>query len=178
MRKSSWRSRIALPAAGLVAALALVAATPARASQVGQGNNFGLGLMLGAPSGLSMKIFFHDDHAIDIGVGVGWFGGATLYVHADYLFHFQLLSAPTFDLPLYIGVGGKFILWFDEGNHGYWGGDHHDGTLGAGVRVPIGIAFELNAIPLDIFLEIVPGLGVFPGVGAFIDGAIGARWYF
>ncbi|MBN1771719.1 MAG: DUF3996 domain-containing protein [Deltaproteobacteria bacterium] len=177
MKKPVGRGPVACAAAAVALAISL-SATGAQASEIGNGANVGVGLMLGAPSGLSLKFFFHNDHAVDVGVGVGYFGGATLYVHADYLFHFQLLSAETFELPLYIGIGGKFTLWFYEGYHGYWGGYTESGRFGAGVRVPIGIAFELNAIPIDIFLEIVPGLGVFPGIGAFIDGAIGARYYF
>jgi hypothetical protein len=170
--------RIPFACAAAVAVALALPPTGARASEIGNGANVGLGVMLGAPTGLSMKFFFHNDHAVDLGVGVGYFVGPTLYVHADYLFHFQLVSAETFELPLYIGIGGKFILWFHDENHYYWGGHSEAGTLGAGVRVPIGIAFELNALPLDIFLEIVPGLGVFPGIGAFLDGAIGVRYYF
>lgn len=171
------RLRSVLSAA--IALVALSAAAPASASQVGNGRNFGLGVTLGAPSGLSMKYFMGQNHALDLGVGVGFFGGNTLSVHLDYHWHAAMLTKTSaFDLPFYIGVGGRFNFWFKDEYHHYWGGESHSGRIGAGVRVPFGIAFHLNKVPLDIYLEIVPGLGVFPGVGAFLDGAVGVRYFF
>ena len=35
----------------------------------------------------------------------------------------------------------------------------YGGHVGVGVRVPVGIAFNLNKLPLDVFLELAPGLG-------------------
>ena len=162
-------------------AVALVALTSpaAEASQVGAGRDFGLGVTLGAPSGLSMKIFMANQHALDIAVGVGYYGGASFDTHVDYHFYTKPLTRTSaFDLPLYIGVGGRFNFWFEDGNRHYWGGKTKSGRVGVGVRVPIGIAFHFNKVPVDLFLEIVPGLGVIPGVGFHLDGAIGARYFF
>jgi hypothetical protein len=36
----------------------------------------------------------------------------------------------------------------------------------------------LDRAPVEIFLEIVPGLDLIPGTDFDLDGAIGARYYF
>jgi len=163
----------------VVASLIMTKASPAAASEVAESRRLGIGVMVGAPTGLSLKYYFSPRHALDFGLGVGFWGGPTLYLHGDYKLHFMLTRNSAFDLPLYIGVGAKLTVWFDNHDHAYWGdNDVHSGYLGFGIRVPIGIAFNLGGLPLDIFFEIVPGLGLFPGIGAFVDGAIGVRWYF
>ncbi len=163
----------------LAATLMFLNTRSASASEVATSKKFGIGGMLGAPTGLSLKYYFSPKHALDFGVGVGFWGGATLYVHGDYKYHIMLTQHSAFDLPLYFGVGAKLTIWFAGDHHGYWGDSHrHDGHAGFGIRVPIGISFNLNKLPLDVFLEIVPGLGLFPGIGAFVDGAIGVRYYF
>lgn len=172
------RARLPLVAALLIAAAAAAPST-ASASEVGTSRKFGLGVTLGAPSGLSMKIFLAKMHALDIAIGAGWYGGASLDTHLDYHFYAtQLTRTSAFELPLYVGIGGRFNFWFKDEDHHYWGGAKHSGRVGVGVRVPVGIAFHLNKVPVDVFLEIVPGVGLFPGVGFHLDGAIGARYYF
>ncbi len=177
-RKQSSASPSPLLAA-LVCTLVVVASPSAGASQIGAGRDFGLGVTLGAPSGVSMKIFLAGQHALDIAVGVGFFGGASFDAHVDYHFYTKpLLRHSHFDLPLYVGVGGRFNFWFEDGDRHYWGGKSKSGRVGVGVRVPVGVAFHFNKVPVDFFLEIVPGLGVVPGVGVHLDGAIGARYFF
>ena len=166
---------LALPAV----LVTLCFASPARASDVGVKKKFGIGGMLGAPTGLSMKYFIKPKHALDFGVGFGWFGHAALYIHADYKFHITLTKKPKpFELLLYFGGGLKLFLWFNDHERKYWLGHKRESYVGLGIRIPIGIAFHLNKIPLDIFFEVVPGIGLFPGFGMFLDGAIGVRYYF
>ncbi|MDY0004034.1 MAG: DUF3996 domain-containing protein [Polyangia bacterium] len=173
--------KLALITAATAAALGCfgLSSVPAQASEIGSNRKIGIGGMLGAPTGLSLKVYFNPRHALDFGLGVGYWGGATVLVHGDYKLHFPLVRAPDFDLPLYFGVGAKLTLWFTDHDHRYWGSwGGHDGYVGVGIRVPVGIAFNLNRIPLDFFLEVVPGVGLFPGIGFFVDGAIGVRYYF
>ena len=159
--------------------LTLIIARPSAASEIGKSRTFGIGLMLGSPTGLSMKLFLAPRLALDWGFGVGFFYGPSFSAHMDFLGHIFVVKARSFDLPFYIGVGAKFIMWFSRARHYYWGNTlDNDTRYGVGIRVPFGIAFQLNASPFDIFLEIVPGLGLVPGIGAFLDGAIGFRYYF
>jgi hypothetical protein len=61
------------------------------------------------------------------------------------------VSASAFELPLYVGPGVRFwdFEYCYQGVCGY-------GTSAIGIRVPVGIAFDFNEIPLDIFLQVVP----------------------
>ena len=140
----------------------------------------GLGGMLGLPTGLSLKYYFNPKHALAAGAGASWYYGNHLHLHVDWNYHIMLPRAADFDLPFYVGVGGLFVFWFHD-NHPHWWGStasRLDTNAGLGVRVPIGIAFNLNKVPLDIFIEVVPGLGLIPNIGFFIDGAVGVRYYF
>jgi len=123
---------------------------------------FGLGLELGYPDGLTGKWFFNGSNAIDFGLGYAYryyYAGDGLHLYADYLWHpFVLTSAEPFELPFYIGVGGHY--WnFDYGCDRF-GNCVNDGAA-IGVRVPIGIAFDFNNVPLDIFIQIVPTFDFF-----------------
>ncbi len=118
---------------------------------------FGLGLELGQPTGLTGKYFLSDSNALDFGFGYiyhsYWYGDDGIHVYLDYLWHpASLVSARPFELPFFIGVGGRF--WdFD-----YCRGPRDCGYGGSafGVRIPLGVALDFNEVPLDIALNIVP----------------------
>ena len=147
---------------------------------------FGLGVEIGEPTGLNGKYFFSEKGALDF--GIGWIyrhyyygDGVNLYV--DLLYHpVSLVSASAFELPFYIGGGLRY--WnFD---YCHMGVCDYDGSA-FGIRIPFGISFVFNDVPLDIFLQIVPVIDFVSGdyydrfhdrthVG--IDGSVGLRFWF
>jgi hypothetical protein len=153
---------------------------------------FGLGLMLGAPTGLSGKLYFGGKpFALDFGLGWiadDWYNNDGLHIHADVLWHPVMLARTEgFNLPFYFGVGGRLL------NHSYGqyvaGGvvyDDHDTRIG--VRVPVGILFDFTKIPLDVFIELalvidfiyIDDYGPNPHDHNVVDlnGAVGIRYYF
>jgi hypothetical protein len=143
---------------------------------------FGLGLELGAPAGITGKYFLSNgSNALQFGFG-GYNGyyrdyyGYSLYL--DYLWHpVSLTSAPAFELPLFVGVGGRF--WDFDDRH--IRNDFDDGYA-FGIRVPVGIAFDFNNVPLDIFLQLVPTLNFFShyrdDFGFWFDFSVGIRYWF
>jgi hypothetical protein len=188
--------REAKPAALLLAAMlvfaAVAAPSPAEArprpagkhhqSNFEANKTFGLGIILGAPSGISGKYFVGPDTAIDFGVGfLGCCyhrGRGGVHLHGDFLWHpISLVSAEAFELPFYVGVGVRFWNFGDD--------RYADGSA-FGVRVPFGLAFDFNNAPIDIFVELVPVFDLFFGydcdgcnnAGFDFDGAIGFRYYF
>ena len=149
---------------------------------------FGLGLEIGAPYGLTGKYFLSDAGALDFGVGGiyhHYYFGRGFHVYLDYLWHpVSLASTDSFELPLYIGLGGRF-----------WDFDHcrlpdrRDCRRGSalGLRVPLGLAFDFNWAPLDIFFEVIPVFDVLSdryrghyGRRAHLglDGSVGFRYWF
>jgi len=150
---------------------------------------FGLGLELGEPTGLNGKYFFGPRTALDFGLGwiyQHYYYGDGLNVYADILFHpTSLVSAEAFELPFYVGGGLRF-----------WNFDYCEPVPGPdvcyrgstfGLRIPFGIAFDFNNVPLDIFLQLVPVIDFVNGdyydryrdrshVG--IDFSLGFRFWF
>ena len=141
---------------------------------------FGLGLELGAPTGLNGKYFLSADRALDFGIGevFGYFNRTGLHIYGDYLFHPTSLAAnESFELPLYIGVGARIWDFHDSGR------PEPNDAFAFGVRVPVGVAFDFNNVPLDVFLQVVPVLDFFSGYAAHsvyldLDASIGIRYWF
>jgi hypothetical protein len=157
----------------VVAVLVLVgvgAATPARAQG---GGPFGLGLMIGSPTGISGKIYLSQRNAIDFAVGGAFLGRRGLHVHADYLWHpVMLVNDAGFFMPLYVGVGVRVL------DHGRGRGDDDDVHVGA--RVPVGILFDFKRVPIDVFLEVALILDFIRDHGDVLDlnAGVGVRYYF
>lgn len=141
---------------------------------------FGLGLELGAPTGVNGKWFFTSDRALDFGVGnvFTYFNRSGLHLYGDFLFHpTSLASVEAFELPLYVGVGGRIWDFRDSGP------DTADDAFAFGIRVPIGVALDFNTVPLDVFFQAVPVLDFFSGYAAHsvyldFDFSVGVRYWF
>jgi hypothetical protein len=125
---------------------------------------FGIGLELGEPSGINGKYFVGPSTAIDFGVGYiyrhyYYERGEGLHLYADLLFHPVVLARnPTFELPLYVGPGLRYwdFAWCDGNNCTFRGS-------AIGVRVPVGLSFDFNNVPLDIFIQLVPTIDFVSG---------------
>lgn len=141
---------------------------------------FGLGLELGAPTGLNAKYFLAADRALDFGVGdiYNYASRYGLHIYADYLWHpVSLASTESFELPFYVGVGGRIWDFEDRGPA------IHDDAFAIGLRVPVGLSLDFNNVPLDIFLQLVPTLDFFSGYAAHdiyidLDVSVGIRYWF
>jgi len=146
---------------------------------------FGLGLELGEPTGFTGKYFVSDTGALDF--GVGWiyrhyYYDDGLHLYFDYLWHpTSFASTPSVEVPFYIGLGLR-----------YWDFEYCDPAFcydcsAFGLRIPIGIAFDFNTAPFDIFLQVVPVFDIISDdyydryddrTHAGIDGSIGFRFWF
>lgn len=124
---------------------------------------FGLGLIVGEPTGISGKMKISSENAFDGAVGWSFNKYGAIHVHADYLYNMVKLGQ---DLPLYVGVGGRIKL--SSGTD--------ESRLGA--RVPIGIVYEPSSKPFDLFIETVPMLDIVPTTEFNWNAAAGVRYYF
>jgi hypothetical protein len=143
---------------------------PTYVSGFGSENNpnhrLGVGLIVGEPTGLSLKYFMNDTLALDGALGWSFRDEPDLYLHSDFLWHkFDLINVPQAQLPFYVGVGGWAKFRDPEDNQ-------------AGLRFPIGVSCIFDNLPLDVFAEIAPTLEVTPSTRGGITGGIGARWWF
>lgn len=140
-------------------------------SQAYARNDFGIGMIVGSPTGLSVKKWL-GNNAID---GAAGWSSDGFNIHADYLFHDSSLTKGK--APIHFGIGGR--LRFDDKNkdQGH-GGDKHDGDTHLGLRIPIGINYLFAKHPFDIFAEIAPVLDIVPETDFSIDAGVGVRFYF
>ncbi|MEX1063299.1 MAG: hypothetical protein WEC12_06825 [Balneolaceae bacterium] len=128
------------------------------------GGNFGIGLMLGEPTGISVKSWNNDRSAFGIGAAWSLSGrNEAVHLHADHLWHSWFENVDTGRLAFYYGIGGRMIF-------------ADDAT--AGVRTPLGLNFVFQNVPLDLFVEAVPILDLTPDTELAGNGAVGIRYYF
>lgn len=143
----------------LIGLLCLAAlAAPAQAQKAG---DVGAGVVLGAPTGLTGKLWIDGTQAID--VGLGW--NSELTVYGDYLWHmWDVVPQPSKGkLPVYLGLGAQGRMYRDAE---------------FGIRTVAGIAYWLPKHPIEIFAEIVPVFHITRNTGVGVDGAVGVRYYF
>lgn len=130
----------------------------------GNGGNFGVGVMLGEPSGLSIKNWNGEITAFNIGAAWSLSGrNEAIHLHADFLIHSWFSGMDRRKLAFYYGFGGRVIFADDP-------------TIG--IRVPLGLNYVFENIPFDIFVEAVPIFDVAPDTEFAGNGAVGIRYYF
>jgi len=132
---------------------------------------FGLGVIVGEPTGLSLKYWLDDELAIDGAAAWSFSENDSFQLHGDYLIHnYELLGAD--ELPCYYGLGARIKLKDSDGR-----GRNEDDTI-FGIRFPLGITYLFDEAPLDLFVELVPVLDLAPDADVDINAAIGLRFYF
>ncbi|HOW86820.1 MAG TPA: hypothetical protein P5119_10290 [Candidatus Aminicenantes bacterium] len=127
-------------------------------------HNIGVGVILGEPTGLSFKLWSKQTVAWDAGAAWSFVNGGYLQVHSDFLLHnFSLFKVETGRMSLFYGLGGR-VKFAD------------DTTVS--IRVPVGLAYEFEKTPVEIFVEVVPMLDLIPATEFQMAGAVGFRYYF
>jgi hypothetical protein len=159
------------------------------------GTQFGLGLQLGIPTGVTAKLMFGGNVGIVVGLGfgVGWVVGPALSVHTDVVWHpFVLLQSQSFQFSWSVGGGAwlgfnpleavaradlfgraRLLLRLELPGHlrdPYYG-------LSGGLRLPLGLSLSLNSLPIEVYGDIVPALLLVPALGAGLGADVGIRIY-
>ncbi len=132
-------------------------------------NRFAAGIVLGEPTGLSGVLNFNKQNGIDMVVSYSFGDRGSLNIHSDYIYRFYgIVPIPEGDTALYTGIGGRLLIRDDS----------HDDDISLGVRVPGGILYQLNKIPLEFLLEAAIILDIIPSTDADFNIFIGARYRF
>jgi hypothetical protein len=178
----------------LAIAIAVVACAGgvARATEVGYSRQYGVGAMVGDPTGLSGKVWLGSTNAIDLGVGFYGYGvrggcfrdrdgrpvcdprygyGSTS-VHVDYLWESKLVggNGGKVQLDWHIGAGARAFVLGDPCGADCWD---------IGARGPIGLDLTFNQPSfLEVFVEIAPAFYVIPATFLALEGGLGVRGYF
>jgi hypothetical protein len=141
-------------------------AVPSASLAHGEGGPFGLGIIIGEPTGISGKYRLSSRNAIDGAVAWSLGGDNDLHLHGDYLYHwYDVIEVKKGSLPLYAGLGGRVKFRENRDNE-------------IGFRIPVGLNYLFHGAPFDAFVEIVPVLELAPDTEFNMEGAIGGRFYF
>jgi hypothetical protein len=157
---------------GMVLCLLVINVKPVAA----QDHGFGIGIILGEPTGLSAKLWTSKINAFDFGLGFSEGGdrisyngnydnGSRVHFHMDYLWHSFNAITSTERFPLYYGIGARFNS-----------GAGYDASFG--IRGVLGISWLPRSTPLDVFIELVPVLQLTSNTGFGIDAGFGIRCFF
>ena len=137
-----------------------------------QDSGIGVGIIVGEPTGLSFKYWLGGGSAIDAALAWSLEGRNSFSIHGDYLRHFELIEVESGHLPFYAGLGVRMRFLEDRP-----GNDDND-NFRLGVRIPLGIAYLFEDIPLELFLEVVPTLDLITSTEFDMNFGVSGRWYF
>ena len=129
-----------------------------------QEKDFGVGVILGEPAGVSLKKWLGEKTALDGALAWSFAKNGAFHLHADYLVHdFSLIRIKKGKLPIYYGIGARI---------------KSDKDFTVSVRLPIGISYLFEKAPIDIFFEVALLLDIIPGSKIWLNYGIGFRYYF
>lgn len=146
--------------------LIILLASVLTTSLFSQHKRFGLGIVLGEPTGFTAKLWLSRYNSINGAFAWSILHEEKFYIHIDHVFHYYgLFDIQTGELPLHLGVGGRLLLKKgEEGNVGF--------------RIPLGFTYIMHEVPVEFFGEIVPVVNLIPETDMDIDGGIGFRYFF
>lgn len=126
----------------------------------------GAGIMVGEPSGGTLKLWVDRDEAWVFGLGVSTMNDPSIQGQVDYVLHiYEITQAVGLSkTPVYAGLG--FRLNGPE-----------DGSVEAGIRLPVGLARFFDRENVEIFAEVAPVLNLTPDFKGDINFAVGIRFY-
>lgn len=158
-------------------------------TEVGYTRHYGLGGVVGDPTGLSGKLWLGPTNAIDLGVGFyGYgvrggcfrdrdgraicdrrYGHGSSSIHLDYLWQSRLIDK-TAQLDWHVGAGARAVFLRDPCAFDCWA---------VGPRGVIGLDLMFNQPSfLEVFMELAPVFYVAPATFLALEGGLGVRGYF
>lgn len=129
-----------------------------------QKRDFGVGVILGEPAGVSLKKWLGVKTAIDGALAWSFANNGAFHLHADYLVHdFNIIRVRKGKLPVYFGIGARI---------------KNDKDFIVSARLPVGISYIFEKAPIDIFFEFALLLDIISGSEFWFNSGIGFRYYF
>lgn len=146
----------------LILLVLLIFVLPAAASDIGAG------IIIGEPTGLSFSL---NNQFV---LGAAWSFREYVHLHGDYIFLRNGIEKIEEEIAKpfgwYLGGGAKVRIFTRDK-------DTDDSAVGLGLRIPVGVTFY-PAEKIELFLELAPGIALFPDTEGDLDGGIGIRYHF
>jgi hypothetical protein len=152
----------------------ILTATVAVASTGQAAGNFGAGIIIGSPTGLSFKYDLSKRNSLD--AAIAWDDDVDVHVHASYLWNrARLFALDGAAVDGYAGVGARIREHDDHYYRRHL--DEEEGTH-FGIRVPGGLRYMFRDPAVEIFAEIAAIMDLTPDTDLDIDAGIGVRYFF
>lgn len=137
----------------------------------GQQYNYGLGIIIGFPTGFSGELVWSENSAIVFNAGWSLRENFGFHVTGTYQFMFPGVIKTEEGEALrqvvpYLGIGGRLLLEDKDG----------DSDVHVGLRTGGGIEYLVERFGL--FLELYPVVDIVPETDLDFEGGIGFRFYF
>ncbi|HEY4178523.1 MAG TPA: hypothetical protein VGM90_16865 [Kofleriaceae bacterium] len=147
-----------------ISLFALAVVFTAVAQREARADVIGLGVFVGEPAGLDIKVDFKPRSSLESVIGWTTFrDGRTNYGHLTYLYTLATATSATLSIPLRLGIGGAIY-------------NTNDVQLGA--RVPLELGLRFRRTPIEIYGEIALFVRLTNDTGFDTQGGIGLRFYF
>lgn len=140
--------------------LCLSASLPTADAQSRPGNTE-LGIILGEPTGISLKFWQSNTTAIDAAVAWSFGRNESVHIHSNYLIHSDL-EADQGSFMFYYGLGARALLADDPK---------------FGARIPLGLQYIVPSSRLSLFFEVAPTFDLMPATKFGVNGGIGVRYF-
>jgi hypothetical protein len=137
------------------------------------GGKYGIGVILGSPTGFTGKSFLSRRSAVQINAGWSFVGAVGFHATGDYQFLFPGVvhgeTGESLDNVVpYLGIGGRFRFKENDATNET---DFH-----VGLRLGGGIEYLIDRF--GVFLEIYPVVDFVPETDFDFEGGLGFRFYF
>lgn len=142
--------------------LTILVITALNISLNAQSRGFGIGIVFGEPTGISLKLWDGGTTAFQGAIAWSMGNRSALRLQADHLWHFSGIPVSRGKLPVYVGLGLGATFSDD---------------LNLSARIPVGLDYQFGTVPLDIFVELVPGLNLTPSTDFNLDAGLGIRYF-
>ena len=125
-------------------------------------SDFEAGIILGEPTGISLKKWQTANTAFDAAIAWSFGKNESVLIHASYLYH-SPLEVDEGDLLFYYGLGARALI-------------ANNPVIGA--RIPVGLQYILPSARLSFFFEVAPTFDLIPATKFGVNGGVGARVFF
>lgn len=115
---------------------------------------WGLGAVIGAPTGLSANYFLKQDRTIHTTLAYDFSGDDDLQLASHYTWRRNTLSIEKVRFGWFYGVGARLALHDHDHDHHHHNHDHdEDEHINFGPSGTLGLYHEFKEVPLEVFLK-------------------------
>jgi hypothetical protein len=133
------------------------------------GGSFGVGVSMGTPTGITGRLWFSRESAVQFSGGGNLGQQGSLTASMDYITALEHLSEEegNYFITTYAGVGVGFDSLFGP----------NSSSMAFGPRLVGGASVTLPTLPIDMFIQVSPTIFVVEDLSWSIGGQIGAHYY-